>query len=149
MINFLPCLFIIFVWSRTSSRYVYTLIQIYLLFLSIFFFFILRLLLYELGQPCMSTLKHRHAYLFYLSSFSTCMLLHRVDFHVHVRFWVTKLILWLYVFVHFYQKKNFFFFWETKKCYVFYVFWTQAIILRKHVRRPADKTWTWKNFNFK
>ena len=51
-------------------------------------------------------------------------------------FWVTKLILWLYVFVHSTKKKIFF--WETKKFSVFYVFWTQAIILRTVVRRPAS-----------
>ena len=41
------------------------------------------------------------------------------------------------------------FFWETKKFYVFYAFWTLAIILRKVVRGPADKTLTKKNFDFK
>ena len=50
-------------------------------------------------------------------------------------------------FHHFSQKKIFFL--ETKKFSVFYVFWTQAIILRKVVRRPADKTLTKKNFDFK
>ena len=55
---------------------------------------------------------------------------------------------------HFSQKN--FFFLETKKFSVFYVFWTQAIILQKvvrrpasGVRRPADKTFTKKNFDFK
>ena len=43
----------------------------------------------------------------------------------------------------FYQKKKFFF-WETKKFSVFYAFWTQAIILRKVVRRPAS---CGQNFN--
>ena len=56
--------------------------------------------------------------------------------------------LWLYVFVQFSQKNFFLFFFffvgETKKFYVFYAFLTQAIILRKVVWRPADKTWTWK-----
>ena len=33
--------------------------------------------------------------------------------------------------------------------FFYYAFWTQAIILRKVVRRPADKTFTKKNFNFK
>ena len=48
-------------------------------------------------------------------------------------FWVTKLILWLFVFVI--SLFKIFFFLETKKFYVFYTFWTQAIILRKGVRR--------------
>ena len=45
-------------------------------------------------------------------------------------------------FRHFSQKKIIFL--ETKKFYIFYAFWTQAIILRKVVRRLADKTLTWK-----
>ena len=52
---------------------------------------------------------------------------------IKIIFWVTKLILWLFVIV-ISLKKNFFFL-ETKKFSVFYVFWTQAIILRKVVRR--------------
>ena len=60
------------------------------------------------------------------------------------------LILWLYVFVHFSQKKIFL---ETKKFYVFYAFWTQAIILLKVVRRQRSasggQNFNMENFNFK